>query len=360
MSGETMSGEAVGGERGRAASGAAAASSDASQPGERVMSYAEAVREALEIAMRDDERVFLMGEDVGVYGGAFGVSGDLVHRLGAERVRDTTISELGIVGAGVGAALTGMRPVVEIQFSDFTAQAMDQIVNQAAKIHFMLGGAVHVPLVIRAPGGSGTGAAAQHSQSLEAWFAHVPGLKVVMPATADDAKGLLLAAIEDPDPVIVLEHKLLYRSSGPVRPGRALTPIGPAAVRREGDDVTIIATGVMVQRSLEAAEALAAEGVSVTVVDVRTLKPLDTETLTAAVKRTGRVLLVQEAPGQGGFMSEVAAVLAESESFTYLQAPIRRLSGLDVPIPYAPQLERASVPQVEDIARAARELKEAW
>lgn len=326
----------------------------------REMSYAQAVREAMEIAMREDERVFLMGEDVGVYGGAFGVSGDLVHRIGAERVRDTTISELGIVGAGVGAALTGMRPIVEIQFSDFTAQAMDQIVNQAAKLHFMLGGAVHVPLVIRAPGGSGTGAAAQHSQSLEAWFAHVPGLKVVMPATADDAKGLLLAAVDDPDPVVVLEHKLLYKTSGPVRPGRATTPIGRAAVRREGGDVTIVATGVMVSRSLAAAEQLAARGVETTVVDVRTLKPLDAEAIAEAVARTGRALLVQEAPRSGGFMSEVAAVLAEGESFVRLRAPIRRLAGLDAPIPYAPALERASVPQIEDIVRAAAELKEEW
>jgi len=324
------------------------------------MTYSEAVRDAMAIAMERDERVFLMGEDVGTYGGAFGVSGDLMHRLGAERVRDTTISELGIVGAGVGAAMTGMLPIVEIQFSDFTAQAMDQIVNQAAKIHFMLGGAVNVPLVIRAPGGSGTGAAAQHSQSLEAWFAHIPGLKVVMPATADDAKGLLLAAIEDPNPVVVLEHKLLYKTSGEVRQGYATTPIGKAAVRREGGDLTIVATGVMVSRSLEAAEELAAAGIQATVVDVRSLKPLDTETIAAAVQATGRVLLVQEAVKSGGFMSELAAVLAEGESFVHLRAPIRRLAGLDIPIPYAPQLERASVPQRDDIVRAATELVREW
>lgn len=325
-----------------------------------VMTYSEAIRDALAVAMERDERVFLMGEDVGTYGGAFGVTGDLVSRVGPHRVRDTTISELGIVGAGVGAAMTGMRPIVEIQFSDFTAQAMDQIVNQAAKIHFMLGGAVSVPLVIRAPGGSGTGAAAQHSQSLEAWFAHVPGLKVVMPATPDDAKGLLLAAIDDPNPVVVIEHKLLYKTSGEVRLGDVRTPIGSAAIRREGRDLTIIATGVEVSRSLEAAERLSARGIEATVVDPRTLVPLDTETILDTVSRTGRVLLVQEAVRTLGFMSEVAALIAESTAFTTLRAPIRRLAGLDIPIPYAPALERAAVPQVEDIVSAAADLVGRW
>jgi pyruvate dehydrogenase E1 component beta subunit len=327
---------------------------------ERTLTYAEAVREALSQAMTADERVFLLGEDVGVYGGAFGVSGDLVHRFGEERVRDTPISELGIVGAAVGAALAGMRPVVEIQFSDFTAQAMDQIVNQAAKIHFMLGGAATVPMVLRAPGGSGTGAAAQHSQSLEAWFAHVPGLKVVMPATAADAKGLLLSAIDDPNPVIVLEHKLLYKQSGPVPVEEFRVPLGQAAVRRCGDDMTIVATGVMVSRSLEAAERLAEEGISATVIDPRTLRPLDIGSIVDSVAATGRALLVQEAPKTGGFMAEVAAGIVESSAFGRLRAPVARLCGLDVPIPYAPQLERAAVPQVEDIVAAAGELVRRW
>lgn len=328
--------------------------------GVATMTYAEAVRDALSIAMERDERVFMMGEDVGRYGGAFGVTGDLVDRVGIDRIRDTTISELGIVGAGVGAAITGMRPIVEIQFSDFTAQAMDQIANQAAKIHFMLGGAMQVPLVIRAPGGSGTGAAAQHSQSLEAWFAHVPGLKVLMPATADDAKGLLLAAIEDPNPVVILEHKLLYKTSSPVRTGYATTPIGVADVRRRGGDVTIVATGIEVSRSLEAAERLAAEGIEATVVDPRTLKPLDTETIVREVIGTGRVLLVQEAVRTLGFMAEVAALIAESEAFVHLRAPVARLAGLDIPIPYAPRLERAAVPQVDDIVAAAGRLVREW
>src|SRR4051812_1970225 len=227
------------------------ATDTAAVTGVRELTYSEAIREALAEAMTGDDRVFMLGEDVGVYGGAFGVSGDLVHRFGPERVRDTPISELGIVGAAVGAALAGMRPIVEIQFSDFTCQAMDQIVNQAAKIHFMLGGAATVPMVLRAPGGSGTGAAGQHSQSLEAWFAHTPGLKVVMPATPADAKALLLAAIDDPDPVIVLEHKLLYKTSGPVPVEPVRARLGEAAVRRPGDDLTMVATGVMVSRCLE-------------------------------------------------------------------------------------------------------------
>jgi pyruvate dehydrogenase E1 component beta subunit len=327
---------------------------------ERTLTYAEAVREALFQAMTADERVFLLGEDVGVYGGAFGVSGDLVHRFGEERVRDTPISELGIVGAAVGAALAGMRPVVEIQFSDFTAQAMDQIVNQAAKIHFMLGGAATVPMVLRAPGGSGTGAAAQHSQSLEAWFAHVPGLKVVMPATPADAKGLLLSAIDDPNPVIVLEHKLLYKQSGPVPADDVRVPLGQAAVRRTGPDLTVVATGVMVSRALSAAKQLAAEGVSASVLDPRTLRPLDVDSIVDSVTSTGRALLVQEAPKTGGFMAEIAARIVESPAFGHLKAPVTRLCGLDVPIPYAPQLERAAVPQVEDIVVAARELVRRW
>lgn len=327
------------------------------QPGgERVITYAEAVREALAEAMTADDRVFVLGEDIGVYGGAFGVTGDLMQRFGADRVRDTPISELGIVGAAVGAALAGMRPVVEIQFSDFTAQAMDQIVNQAAKIHFMLGGAAQVPMVLRAPLGSGTGAAAQHSQSLEAWFAHVPGLKVVMPATPADAKGLLLAAIDDPNPVIVFEHKLLYRTSGHVPEGAERVPLGKVAVRRQGDDLTMVATGIMVSRCLDVAETLATQGLQADVIDLRSLTPLDEAPILEAVSRTGRALLVQEAPGHGGFMGEVAARIAGSDALYRLLAPIRRLSGLDAPIPYAPQLERASVPQVETILAAAREL----
>ncbi len=328
--------------------------------GTRSMTYAEAVREAMAQAMTDDDRVFLMGEDVGVYGGAFGVSNDLYQRFGTDRVRDTTISELGIVGMGVGAALTGMRPIVEIQFSDFLCQAMDQVVNQAAKLHFMVGGQADVPLVIRAPGGSGTGAAAQHSQSLEAWFAHIPGLKVVMPSNATDAGSLLLAALEDPNPVLVLEHKLLYKQTFEVPETFPKAYLGEGRIEREGTDLTIVATSVEVQRSVEAAERLAEAGISAEVIDPRTIKPLDVDLILNSVSRTGRVLLVQEAVKTGGFMAEVSATIAESEVFGDLQAPIRRLCGLDTPIPYSPKLERATVPQVEDIVAAASALVGEW
>ena len=323
---------------------------------ERIITYAEAIREAIGQAMEADESVFMLGEDIGVYGGAFGVSGDLYHRFGEERVRDTPISELGIVGAAVGAALVGMKPIVEIQFSDFTAQAMDQIVNQAAKIHFMLGGELSVPMVLRAPSGSGTGAAAQHSQSLESWFAHVPGLKVVLPSSPADAKGLLLAALDDPNPVIVLEHKLLYKTSGHVPQEMYRTPIGVSNTVREGSDLTIVATGVMVSRSLEAAAQLALQGIEAAVIDVRTLSPLDMDPINASVANTGRLMLVQEAPKHVGFMAEVAARVAEGPAIYSLTEPVTRLCGMDVPIPYAPQLEKAVVPQLDDIVEGAKSL----
>lgn len=323
---------------------------------DRIITYSEAVREAIAQAMDADPNVFMLGEDIGIYGGAFGVSGDLYHRYGAERIRDTPISELGIVGAAVGAALVGMRPIVEIQFSDFTAQAMDQIVNQAAKIHFMLGGELSVPMVLRAPSGSGTGAAAQHSQSLETWFAHIPGLKVVLPSNARDAKGLLLAAIDDPNPVIVLEHKLLYKTSGLVPEEPIRTPIGVADLVREGKDLVIVATGVMVSRAVAAAEQLVAQGIEATVIDPRTLSPLDMTLINDAIAATGRVMLVQEAPKHVGFMAEIAARIAEGPALYSLLAPVKRLCGMDIPIPYAPQLEKAAVPQLEDIVAGAVQL----
>ena len=323
---------------------------------ERIITYAEAIREAIGQAMETDESVFMLGEDIGVYGGAFGVSGDLYHRFGEERVRDTPISELGIVGAAVGAALVGMKPIVEIQFSDFTAQAMDQIVNQAAKIHFMLGGELSVPMVLRAPSGSGTGAAAQHSQSLETWFAHIPGLKVVLPSSPADAKGLILSALDDPNPVLVLEHKLLYKTSGHVPEEMYRTPIGVSNTVRTGSDLTIVATGVMVSRSLEAASQLADEGIDASVIDVRSLSPLDMSPINDSVAKTGRLMLVQEAPGHVGFLAEVAARVAEGPGIYSLTEPIKRLSGMDVPIPYAPQLEKSVVPQLDDIVQGAKAL----
>jgi pyruvate/2-oxoglutarate/acetoin dehydrogenase E1 component len=322
----------------------------------REITYLEAVREALWQEMERDERVFVIGEDVGVYGGAFGVTRGMVEHFGPERVIDTPISEYGIAGAITGAALVGMRPVGEIMFMDFTTFAMEQLVNQAAKMRFMFGGTIRVPFVLRTPAGSGTGAAAQHSQSLEAWFVHVPGLKVVMPSTPYDAKGLLMASIADDNPVIFVEHKLLYKTKGPVPEEPYTLPLGQAEVKRRGRDVTIVATSVMVVRALEAAERLAAEGIEAEVVDPRTLKPLDRETIVESVARTGRALIVHEACKTGGFGGELAAVIAESEAFDYLDAPIVRLAGRDIPIPYNRTLEAHTVPQVEDIVEQARRL----
>jgi pyruvate dehydrogenase E1 component beta subunit len=322
----------------------------------RELTYAQAIHEALALAMEADERVILMGEDIGVYGGAFQVTGDLVHRFGEDRVMDTPISELGGAGVAVGAALTGMRPVFEFQFADFATLAMEQIVNQAAKLRYMLGGAVSVPLVMRFPAGSGTGAAAQHSQSLEAWLAHVPGLKVVQPATPHDAKGLLLAAIADPDPVMIFEHKLLYKMKGPVPEGHYTVPIGTAEIRRPGRDLTIVATSIMVQRALDAASILAEEGIAAEVIDLRSLRPMDSATLIGSVRRTGRLLVVYEGVKTLGIGAEVSALVAESEAFEFLDAPILRLGGAEAPLPYNPELEKAAVPQVPDITAAGRKL----
>lgn len=322
----------------------------------RELSYAEAIREALSQAMEADPRVFTLGEDIGIYGGAFGVTGDLVHRFGPERVIDTPISELGIAGAAIGAAMTGMRPVLEFQFSDFVTLAMEQIVNQAAKIRFMFGGKANVPMVVRMPAGSGTGAAAQHSQSLEAWFAHVPGLKVVQPSTPYDAKGLLLAAIDDPNPILIFEHKLLYKMRGPVPVDAYRVPIGRAALRRSGRTLTIVATSIMVHRALEAADIVAPDGIDADVIDLRSLRPIDDAAIIASVRRTGRLLVVHEGVRTLGIGAEIAAMIAGSEAFDFLDAPIRRLGGREAPLPYNPSLERAAVPQVPDIVAALRDL----
>jgi acetoin:2,6-dichlorophenolindophenol oxidoreductase subunit beta len=326
------------------------------EAGTRELSYAEAIREGLAQAMQADERVFLFGEDVGVYGGAFGVSGDLFHRFGPERVIDTPISELGIAGAAVGAAITGMKPVLELQFSDFVTLAMEQIVNQAAKIHFMFGGKATVPMVVRLPGGSGTGAAAQHSQSLEAWFAHVPGLKVVQPSTPHDAKGLLLAAIDDPNPVLIFEHKLLYKTRGPVPEDPYRVPIGKAVVRRAGRDLTIVGSSIMTIRAVAAAARLATENIDAEVIDLRSLRPIDLSTIAASVRKTHRLLIVYEGVKIMGIGAEISAMIAESDAFDFLDAPIARLGGADVPLPYNPVLEKAAVPQEDDIVVAARRL----
>jgi pyruvate dehydrogenase E1 component beta subunit len=322
----------------------------------REITYLEAVREALTQEMERDERVFIIGEDVGVYGGAFGVTLGMVEKFGEQRVIDTPISELGIAGAITGAALHGMRPVGEIMFMDFTTLATEQLVNQAAKIRFMFGGNATVPFVLRTPAGSGTGAAAQHSQSLENWFVHVPGLKVVMPSTAYDVKGLLISSIRDNNPVIFVEHKFLYKTKGVVPEEPYTIQLSTAEVKREGKDLTIVAYSIMIHRSLEAAEQLSEEGIEVEVVDPRTLNPLDKETIIQSVMKTGKVLVVHESCKTGGYGGELVAVIAESEAFDFLDAPIKRLAGRDIPIPYNRNLEYHTVPQVEDIVEAAREL----
>ena len=292
--------------------------------------------------MRRDPHVFLMGEDVGLYGGSFNVSIGMIDEFGAERVMDTPISEAAIAGAAVGAAMMGMRPITEMMFSDFVTIAMDQLVNQAAKIHFMFGGQAKVPMVMRLASGSGTGAAAQHSQCLEAWFCHVPGLKVVVPSTPRDAKGLLKAAIRDDNPVLFFEQKTLYKTTGEVPENDEVIPLGEADVKREGSDLSIIVYGRMVPVCLSVAEDFAKKGVEIEVVDPRTLVPLDKEKLIASAKKTGRVLVVHEACQAAGVGAEIAAFIAGSEAFSHLKAPIKRLGGLDIPIPCAKELECAA------------------
>lgn len=322
----------------------------------RIITYCEALREAMCEEMRRDENVFLMGEDIGVYGGCFGVSKGMAEEFGAERIRETPISETAFVGAAVGAAMLGKRPIVELMFSDFIGVCMDQILNQAAKIHYMFGGKNNVPMVLRTPQGGGTGAAAQHCQTLEAMFAHIPGLKVAVPGNAYDAKGLLKTAIRDNNPVIFLESKLLYKSACEVPEEEYTVPFGSAAIRREGGDVTVVSWGRMVGLCTDAAETLSADGISCEVIDLRTLVPLDIETVIASVKKTHRLVIVQEAVKTGGFGGEIAARICESEAFSYLAAPVRRVAAADCPVPFSPPLEKACFPDAERIVQAVREI----
>ena len=318
----------------------------------RIITYLEAINEALDEALAQDAKVFLLGEDIGIYGGGFGATKGLQAKYGKERVRDTPISESAIVGAAVGAAMTGMRPIVELQFSDFITVAMDQLVNQAAKIHYMYSGKASVPLVMRTAGGSGTGAAAQHSQSLENWMAHIPGLKVIQPSTAYDAKGLLLAAIQDNNPVMFYEHKLLYSTFGDVPETSYVLPIGVADIKKSGEDVTIIATGIMVNKALEAAEMAKQNGISVEVIDPRTLVPLDKETILNSVAKTKRVIVATEAVKNSGFSGEITSIIAESEIAMMLKTPIVRLGGEFVPMPAQKMLEANAIPQVTSFFEA--------
>jgi len=321
----------------------------------RKITYREALKEALREEMRRDPRVFLLGEDIAQFGGSYKVTQGLLDEFGPERVRNTPISEAAIVGAAVGAALTGMRPVAELMYVDFSGIAMDQIANQAAKNRYMFGGKAKVPMVLRTQGGTGRSSAAQHAQSLEAWFIHIPGLKVVMPATPYDAKGLLKTAIRDDNPVIFIEHKLLYPETGEVPEEEYLVPLGVADVKRAGEDVTVVAHSRMVHLALRAADRLAADGISCEVVDPRTLDPLDSATILRSVEKTSRLVILQEAVAQCSFASEVAALVAE-EALDCLDAPIRRVTALDTPMPFSPILERFVVPSEERLIAAVREV----
>jgi pyruvate/2-oxoglutarate/acetoin dehydrogenase E1 component len=323
-------------------------------PGVRQMAYRTALNEALAEEMRLDPSVFILGEGIAERGGSYKVTQGLVAEFGKQRVLDTPLAEASFTGAAIGAALTGLRPVVEILFIDFSMLVMDQIVNQAAKVRFMTGDQCHVPLVIRTQGGAGNGLAAQHSQSLEALFYHIPGLKVVMPSTPADAKGLLKASIRDNAPVIFIEHKLLYLTEGPVPDvDDYVVPLGQGEIKRSGSDVTLIAWSNMVPRSLAAAKTLAAEGIDVEVVDPRTLVPLDKDLVLESVRKTEHVVIVQEAVRRGGVASDLASII-QAEAFDYLDAPIEIVAGLNTPIPFNLNLENACVPREPDIVLAVK------
>ncbi len=320
------------------------------------LTYLEAIRQAMDEEMSRDPRVFILGEDVGTYGGAFRVTQGFLEKFGPERIIDTPISETGLIGAAIGAALFGMRPIAELQFIDFIACGFNQIVNYAAKSRYRWGGGV--PMVIRGPAGAGVHGGPFHSQSPESYFMNVPGLKIVVPATPTDAKGLMIAAIRDPDPVIFLEHKFLYRRlKEDVPEGDYTTPIGEARIARGGEDVSIITYGAMVHSSLEAAEMVAREGLSVEILDLRTLLPMDRPRILETVKKTGRVLIVHEATRTGGPGGEIAALIAE-HAFLHLDAPIVRVAPPDTPVPYSPPLEEFFLPNASKIADAIRALAE--
>ncbi|WP_073508025.1 alpha-ketoacid dehydrogenase subunit beta [Streptobacillus notomytis] len=321
----------------------------------KLMSFRDTIILAMSEEMRRDPDVLLMGEDVGVFGGDFGTSVGMIEEFGPERVRDCPISEAAIAGAASGAAMTGLRPIVDVTFMDFVVIAMDAIVNQAAKTRYMFGGKGKVPVTFRCAAGNGVGSAAQHSQSLESWFTHIPGLKVVAPGTPRDMKGLLKASIRDNNPVIILEYKSEFNQKGevPLDP-EFVIPLGVGEIKKEGTDVTVVTYGKMLTRVMKAAEDLEKEGISVEVVDPRTLVPLDKEIILNSVKKTGKVVLVNDAHKTSGFIGEISAIISESDAFDYLDAPIRRCAGEDVPMPYAQNLEFAMIPTVDTIKDAIR------
>lgn len=323
---------------------------------ERIGTIRDAINEALCEEMLRDPTVILLGEDVGLAGGVFKVTKGLLEQFGPERVIDTPISEAGITGVAVGAAMTGQRPVVEIMFSDFTTLASDQIVNQAAKLRYMTAGQIKVPLVIRTAMGAGRRAAAQHSQSMHAWYCHIPGLKVVLPSTPADAKGLLKSAIRDDSPVLFFEDKMMYNQKGPLPPDDYVIPFGQARVHRVGADATVICTSSMLYPCLEAAEQLTAFGIEVEVIDPRTLAPLDIETLVASAVKTGHVLVVDEAHQSFGVTAEIAARISEA-AFDYLDEPVRRLGAADVPVPFAPSLEDLTIPSAERVVEIVKAMR---
>jgi len=317
------------------------------------LSYREAVRDAMSTAMRRDDDVFIMGEDIAEMGGSMGVTQGMLEEFGPERVRNTPISEMAIVGAGIGAAIAGMRPIVEIMYQDFTTLAMEQIVSQAAKHRYMSGGQIKVPLTIRTQGGAGWSPGAQHAQQLEAWFVHVPGLKVVFPSTPEDVRGLLWSSIYEDNPIIVFEHRTLYGIKGEVPDEIEPIEIGKARIHREGEDVTVIATGRLVHESLKAAAQAEKEGISVEVFDPRTLQPLDEDALIASVKKTNRAVVAHEAVTRMGWGAEVAAIVQE-QAFDYLDAPVARVGAKFTPIPFAPVMEEWVVPHSQDVLAAIK------
>lgn len=317
------------------------------------MTFAQALNDAHKIEMQRDPNIYVAGEDVGVYGGIFGVTADLLDQFGPKRVRDTPITESAIIGTAVGAASCGLRPVIELMFVDFIGVSMDQLFNQAAKMKYMFGGKAKIPMVLRATCGAGIGAAAQHSQCLESWFMHIPGLKVVMPSTPRDAKGLLISAIRDDNPVVFLEHKLLYGLEGDVPAEEFTVPLGKADIKREGQDVTIVATAQAVHTSLGAAEKLAADGINVEVLDLRTLNPLDEDSILASVRKTHRLIIVHEAVKFGGPGAEIAALVAE-KAIDHLDAPILRVAAPFSPVPFSPPLEKEYIPSEEKVIGAVK------